>query len=247
MQEHASAAQVAGKNGEASAEGAAAATDTVKQASKAMRIILADDHDLIRDTLEVYLQRLDTKVDVLHAATLAQALDAAKGATDASLVLLDLRMPGMNGLAGFRAMQKELPTTPIVIFSGDTNPDLIKASLQAGAAGFIPKTMRAPAMINALRLVLSGERYVPDLAMMQGDGKPGGANLDSGGAFSQLTPREREVLGLLVKGNSNKQIARQLKIEEITVALHLRSIYRKLNVASRTQAVRLALQLGWEE
>jgi DNA-binding NarL/FixJ family response regulator len=246
MQEHASAAQVAETNGEAAAQGAAAATDTVKQASKAMRIILADDHDLIRDTLEVYLQKLDTKVDVLHAATLAQALDAAKGATDASLVLLDLRMPGMNGLAGFRAMQKELPTTPIVIFSGDTNPDLIKASLQAGAAGFIPKTMRAPAMINALRLVLSGERYVPDLAMLTGDGKPG-ASLDSGGAFSQLTPREREVLGLLVKGNSNKQIARQLKIEEITVALHLRSIYRKLNVASRTQAVRLALQLGWEE
>ena len=162
-------------------------------------------------------------------------------------MLLDLRMPGMNGLAGFRAMQKELPNTPIVIFSGDTNPDLIKASLQAGASGFIPKTMRAPAMINALRLVLSGERYVPDLAMLTGDGKPGGANLDTGGAFSQLTPREREVLGLLVKGNSNKQIARQLKIEEITVALHLRSIYRKLNVASRTQAVRLALQLGWEE
>lgn len=210
-----------------------------------MRIILADDHDLIRDTLEVYLQKLDDNVDVRHAATLAQALEAAKGAMDASLVLLDLRMPGMNGLAGYRAMQKELPNTPIVIFSGDTNPDLIKASLQAGAAGFIPKTMRAPAMINALRLVLSGERYVPDLAMGGDDGKSG--VLDSGGTFSQLTPREREVLGLLVKGNSNKQIARHLKIEEITVALHLRSIYRKLNVASRTQAVRLALQLGWEE
>ena len=246
MQEHAFAGQVAEKSGEVAAEGSATATETVKQASTGMRIILADDHDLIRDTLEVYLQKLDTKVDVLHAATLAQALDAAKGATDTALVLLDLRMPGMNGLAGFRAMQKELPTTPIVIFSGDTNPDLIKASLQAGAAGFIPKTMRAPAMINALRLVLSGERYVPDLAMSQTDGKPGGA-VDAGGAFSQLTPREREVLGLLVKGNSNKQIARQLKIEEITVALHLRSIYRKLNVASRTQAVRLALQLGWEE
>jgi DNA-binding NarL/FixJ family response regulator len=246
MQEHAFAGQVAEKSGEVAAEGSATATETVKQASTVMRIILADDHDLIRDTLEVYLQKLDTKVDVLHAATLAQALDAAKGATDTALVLLDLRMPGMNGLAGFRAMQKELPTTPIVIFSGDTNPDLIKASLQAGAAGFIPKTMRAPAMINALRLVLSGERYVPDLAMSQTDGKPGGS-VDAGGAFSQLTPREREVLGLLVKGNSNKQIARQLKIEEITVALHLRSIYRKLNVASRTQAVRLALQLGWEE
>jgi DNA-binding NarL/FixJ family response regulator len=224
----------------------APASDALKQATKVMRIILADDHDLIRDTLEVYLQKLDTKVEVLHAATLAQGLEAAKGAADAALVLLDLRMPGMNGLAGFRAMQKELPTTPIVIFSGDTNPDLIKASLQAGAAGFIPKTMRAPAMINALRLVLSGERYVPDLAMSADDAKAG-RSPETGGAFSQLTPREREVLGLLVKGNSNKQIARQLKIEEITVALHLRSIYRKLNVASRTQAVRLSLQLGWEE
>lgn len=246
MQEHASPTNLANKNGETAPSGTRSADETAKQAPKVMRIILADDHDLIRDTLEVYLQKLDTKVDVLHAATLAQALEAAKGALDTTLVLLDLRMPGMNGLAGFRAMQKELPNTPIVIFSGDTNPDLIKASLQAGAAGFIPKTMRAPAMINALRLVLSGERYVPDLAM-SGDDRKSGLNVDTGGAFSQLTPREREVLGLLVKGNSNKQIARQLKIEEITVALHLRSIYRKLNVASRTQAVRLALQLGWEE
>ena len=95
----------------------------------------------------MYLQKLNDHVDVRHAATLSQALEAAKNAMDASLVLLDLRMPGMNGLAGYRAMQKELPNTPIVIFSGDTNPDLIKASLQAGAAGFIPKTMRAPAMI----------------------------------------------------------------------------------------------------
>jgi len=234
------------KNDAEKSPGPPADDEKAKQASNIMRIILADDHDLIRDTLEAYLQKLDTNIDVLHAATLGQALEAAKGAVDTSLVLLDLRMPGMNGLAGFRAMQKELPNTPIVIFSGDTNPDLIKAALQAGVAGFIPKTMRALAMINALRLVLSGERYVPDLAM-SGDETRGGGNVDSGGAFSQLTPREREVLGLLVKGNSNKQIARQLKIEEITVALHLRSIYRKLNVASRTQAVRLALQLGWEE
>jgi DNA-binding NarL/FixJ family response regulator len=82
---------------------------------------------------------------------------------------------------------------------------------------------------------------------MSADDAKAGRSPETGGAFSQLTPREREVLGLLVKGNSNKQIARQLKIEEITVALHLRSIYRKLNVASRTQAVRLSLQLGWEE
>jgi len=207
------------------------------------RILVVEDEPSIRAQLEESLREAGYQTE-----SVGDGRAAAEAVLQSSfdLCLSDIRMPGMNGLAGFRAMQKELPTTPIVIFSGDTNPDLIKASLQAGASGFIPKTMRAPAMINALRLVLSGERFVPDLAM-SGDDHKSGANVDSGGAFSQLTPREREVLGLLVKGNSNKQIARQLKIEEITVALHLRSIYRKLNVASRTQAVRLALQLGWEE
>ncbi len=210
-----------------------------------MQVILADDHDLVRDTLEAFLKRLGDDVRVLHAANLPQAVELAREAGELQLILLDLRMPGMNGLAGLKTMRTERPEVPVVILSGEVNSDTVRGALQAGAAGFIPKTMRATAMLNALRLVLSGERYVPDLLLTEATTPAGGAPAP-GSRLDSLTPRERQVVGELVKGLSNREIARNLSIEEVTVALHLRSIYRKLDVESRTQAVRLALQLGWE-
>jgi two-component system nitrate/nitrite response regulator NarL len=152
-------------------------------------------------------------------------------------------MPGMNGLAGLKSVQA-LTAVPIVILSGETNPDTIRNALQAGAAGFLPKTMRGTAMLNALRLILAGERYIPDIMVA---GQPAPAEESTGGGPSPraLTPREREVMGLLVRGLSNKEIGHRLGIEVVTVALHLRSIYRKLGVTSRTQAVRMAMEQGW--
>jgi DNA-binding NarL/FixJ family response regulator len=209
-----------------------------------MRILIADDHDLVRDTIEEFLKRLGDQTEVLQAATLPEAMTLVAQQTDKlDMILLDLRMPGMNGLAGLTAMRQKCPEVPVVILSGDVNPDVVRGALQAGAAGFIPKTMRGAAMLNAIRLVQSGGRYVPDLIVANG-----AANLleDGGRNPKNLTPRERQVLTQLVKGQSNKEIGRALSIEEITVALHLRSIYRKLEVSTRTQAVRIALQLGWD-
>jgi len=208
-----------------------------------MRIVLADDHDLVRDTIEEYLKRLDEHIEVLHAATLPRALEAIRKGADLDLVLLDLRMPGMNGLAGLKSVREACPGVPIVILSGDTSPDTIRNALQAGAAGFLPKTMRGSAMLNALRLILAGERYVPDILLADRGGEA--ADLSGGQGSPPLTQREREVMGLLVQGLPNKEIGRRLNIEVVTVALHLRSIYRKLGVASRTQAVRMALEQGW--
>jgi len=209
-----------------------------------MRILLADDHDLIRDTIEEFLKRLGKDLHVLHAATLSQALDLIRKTESLDLVLLDLRMPGMNGLAGMKSVQAARAGVPIVILSGETNPDTIRNALQAGAAGFLPKTMRGTAMLNALRLILAGERYVPDILVT---GQPASAedSASAGSAPASLTQREREVVGLLVQGLSNKEIGHRLGIEVVTVALHLRSIYRKLGVTSRTQAVRLAMEQGW--
>jgi DNA-binding NarL/FixJ family response regulator len=209
-----------------------------------MRILLADDHDLIRDTIEEFLKRLADDLEVSHAATLPQALDVLRKTDDLDLILLDLRMPGMNGLAGLKAVQAESGAAPIVILSGETDPDTVRSALQAGAAGFVPKTMRGTAMLNALRLVLAGERYVPDILLAEQAARvDSGAGGDEGLAL--LTRRERDVMRLLVQGLSNKEIGGSLKIEVVTVALHLRSIYRKLGVASRTQAVRMALEQGW--
>jgi DNA-binding NarL/FixJ family response regulator len=209
-----------------------------------MRILIADDHDLVRDTIEEFLKRLAKDIQVLHAANLSQALDLLRKADTLDLVLLDLRMPGMNGLAGLKAVQTVRADVPIVILSGETNPDTIRNALQAGAAGFLPKTMRGTAMLSALRLILAGERYIPDIMVAEQsvraeDGAGGGPGPGS------LSPREREVIGLLVQGLSNKEIGHRLGIEVVTVALHLRSVYRKLGVTSRTQAVRMAMEQGW--
>lgn len=208
-----------------------------------MRIVLADDHDLVRDTIEEFLKRLDKDVEVQHAANLPQALELIRTSPALDLVMLDLRMPGMNGLAGLKSAREARPGVPIVILSGETAAETIRNAMQAGAAGFLPKTMRGSAMLNALRLILTGERYIPDIMLSE----PSGSEPHGPGGEGQpaLTQREREVMGLLVQGLPNKEIGRRLNIEVVTVALHLRSIYRKLGVASRTQAVRMALEQGW--
>jgi DNA-binding NarL/FixJ family response regulator len=129
---------------------------------------------------------------------------------------------------------------PVAILSGQIDPQTIREALQAGAAGYLPKTMRATGMLNALRLILDGERYVPDSALSTSTAIGG----ETGGA--EFSKRERDVIKQLMLGHTNKEIARDLQIEEVTVALHLRSIYRKLAVRNRTQAVRLLLERGWE-
>ena len=154
----------------------------------------------------------------------------------------------MNGLAGLEAMRQRYPNIPVVVLSGEVNRDVVFGALGAGAAGFIPKVMGGKAMLNALQLILSGERYVPDLVLASGQPweEDGGARSTSDNPLSKLSRRERDVLSLLTKGQSNKEIAKELQIEAVTVALHLSSIYRKLAVANRTQAVKVAMQHGWE-
>jgi DNA-binding NarL/FixJ family response regulator len=204
-----------------------------------MRILLADDHDLLRDSLELLLQRLDPAVEVVHAASLPEALTKATASPAIDLVMLDVNMPGMNRLAGVEAMGRVLPNVPIVVISGQFSNELATDALNAGAAGFIPKTMAGKSMVSALQLVLSGERYIPRLVLETG------ADAGAGDSTTQsLSRREREVLRLLAGGLSNKEIARRLAVETVTVAVHLSSIYRKLGAANRTQAVRIALEHG---
>jgi DNA-binding NarL/FixJ family response regulator len=207
-----------------------------------LHVIVADDHALIRELLERQLKELDADVRVYHAGTLQQVLDLMQTAERLDLVLLDLRMPGMNGFAGLQAARQKRPDVPIAILSGQIDPQTIREALQAGAAGYLPKTMRAAGMLNALRLILDGERYVPESALSTSAALVGG----EAAGVAEFSKRERDVIKLLMLGHTNKEIARDLQIEEVTVALHLRSIYRKLAVRNRTQAVRLLLERGWE-
>ncbi|MGH6933714.1 MAG: response regulator transcription factor [Dongiaceae bacterium] len=211
-----------------------------------MRVIIADDHALIRDTLALLLRELATEMEVLHADTFAATMDLVKQPAAVDLLLLDLRMPGMNGLAGVKALGQACGAVPIIIVSAETNPDVIRGSMREGVAGYIPKTMRGNAMLNALRLVLSGERYVPQSLVSEPD-LPRRGDAGQPGRLESLTTRESAALSGLIRGLSNKEIARELNIEEITVALYLRTVYKKLGVATRTQAVRYALDAGWNE
>lgn len=168
-----------------------------------------------------------------------QALAIAEAAADLSLAVVDLRMPGMDGLAGLRHLRQRRPELKIAIMSGDASVETARSAMEAGANGFIPKTMTGEAIFHALRLVLAGERYIP-AAFAEMD-RPAG---DNAAGTVALTPQERGVMHELATGKSNKEIARTLGVEVSTVTFHLTNLYHKLGVAGRMQAVRRAFELG---
>jgi DNA-binding NarL/FixJ family response regulator len=207
-----------------------------------MRILLADDHVLVRDALKSYIERLADDAAVIVASSFPEAFALAERDAALDLVILDLRMPGMNGLEGLTRMRKLRPSTPVVIISGLARPQDITDAMTAGAAGFFPKTLNGAALVSAVRLVLAGERFVPSTDHA-GNGVDGEARVEDE-ATSSLTNREREVLDLLTKGMSNKEIARQLELQEVTIKLHVRGICRKLGAKNRTQAALRAVAIG---
>lgn len=207
-----------------------------------MRILVADDHNLVRDGLKPFLFELDPDANILDAANFDDALTAAKGVDRLDLVLLDLKMPGMNGLQGVEQMRRMHPAAPVVILSGHVERDEVLAAVRAGASGYIPKTISGTALINALRLVLAGESYLPPSILLEGG--PGERRTPAT-PLASLSAREREILGYLIEGQTNKEIARRLDLQEITIKIHLRNVYRKIGAVNRAQAVRIALSSGW--
>lgn len=213
-----------------------------------MQILLADDHAMVREALLPFVNRVADDVTVIEAETLHDAVRLAKEADDLGLIILDLMMPGMDGVTGLKRIHTLFPDVPKVILSGSVNTQTIMRTIKNGAAGFIPKTYGGQALISALKLVLSGERYIPSSVFL-GDGDTqsadGGASAILGDAI--LTASERETMDLLKEGNSNKEIARTLDVQEVTIKKRLGRIYRKLGVSNRTQATRAILNLGSED
>jgi DNA-binding NarL/FixJ family response regulator len=155
-----------------------------------------------------------------------------------SLIVLDLNMPGMDGTAGLRRLREELPTLPVVVASGQDDAATIRAVLAAGAAGFISKSERPEVLLSALRLVLAGGIYVPARSL-DAPAAPTPAS-----AAALLTPRQRDVLLALSRGQPNKLIARELDLTEGTVKIHIAAILRALQARNRTEAVVRARALG---
>jgi DNA-binding NarL/FixJ family response regulator len=194
----------------------------------------------VRDALARTVQQLAPQVQVRQAGDLQGLLQlAAQG--DADLALVDLNMPGMDGVAGLRKLREAAPTLPVVVASGQEDAATIRAVLAAGAVGFIPKSERSEVLLGALRLVLSGAVYVPARLLDAAPAAPAAPSL------SDLTPRQLDVLRCLRRGEPNKVIARELGLTEGTVKIHIAAILRALHARNRTEAVVRAREIGIEE
>lgn len=204
-----------------------------------MRILIADDHDLLRDTLKLYLEN-ETGLEPVTAKDLPEALSlmAADGPFD--LVLLDYGMPGMNGLEGLKAALAVNGSTKVALMSGIAPREIAEAALALGAAGFLPKTLPAKTLANAVRFMAMGEKYAPIDFMTAPPPEAEVMNPMAEG----LSPRELQVLEGLCAGKSNKEIARDLGVMEPTVKLHVKTLYRKIGAVNRTQAAVLAKDAG---
>jgi len=195
-----------------------------------MKILIIDDHSLFREGLCYVLDSLDEQVDIIEASNYERALDCLSNNPDLDLVLLDLNMPGIDGFKTLESCTEHYPATPVVILSASTQNSDVQRALHLGAVGYIPKDTSSEIMLNALRLVLSGGIYIPTEISQQ--------NNDS--SISTLTPRQKDVLALLVEGESNKVIAAKLALAEATVKMHVTAILKSLGVTNRTQAAIVA-------
>lgn len=206
-----------------------------------MRILLVDDHTLFREALLHVLRQFDNTAMVIEAATAKEAIHLAAHYHDLDLILLDLTLPGLNGLSALPELHELRPTVPLVILSASEDSVDVRQALNAGAMGYIPKSSSSHEMITALRLVLAGEVYVSPAMLAALEGLEA-ASVQVTAAVKEedvegLTPRQLEVLRLMAQGLSNKGICKRLNVAEGTVKLHVTAVMRALNTCNRTQAV----------
>lgn len=220
-----------------------------------MKLLLADDHILFRDALVEYIGRAEPDAEVVIARDVHEVMETMKQHHDIDLVLLDLRMPGMNGLQGLEKLRQECPDTPVAMISGLAEKEDVEQAIALGASGYFPKTMSGKALMAGIRQVLQGSSYVArdhntnEIMPSYHNGSQSASSAataagNADGGEYRLTPREKDVIRYLVTGASNKEIARALDLQVVTVKLHVRSICRKMGVENRTQAALIAQKRG---
>jgi DNA-binding NarL/FixJ family response regulator len=224
-------------------------------------IVIADDHPLYRDALR---QMLGEQPDLMVIAEVENGRDAIEVCRQLrpELVLMDVRMPTMDGIAATREIKSELPLTIVLMLTALEDPQLLSEALRAGAAGYILKHVRREEIVGAIKRVLGGEFSInqevgaqllmrlytqtqqQEPAHPAQPLAPPAPEREQHPLLASLTPREHEVLGLMARGQNNQQVANNLHISLHTVKHHVRRVMNKLNVSDRTQAAILAIKLG---
>lgn len=212
-----------------------------------MKVLIADDHRLIIEGVKLKLAELDPAIEAVVAMNLEELDRAiAAHADELDLALVDIAMPGTQGYQHVAKLRTQAPALPVIVLSGSEDVDLMRALIDLGVLGFIPKAYSPDVMLSAIRLVLAGGIYIPPLllANAQAQGwqpaetpptRDSTRSVD--GLRSLLTDRQIDVMRLLSQGKPNKLIARDLGISEGTVKIHLAAIFRALNVRNRVEAV----------
>jgi len=215
-----------------------------------MKILLADDHELIRSGLRNELRELDDEIEFVDAWDVESLRRSFESNDDLDLALVDLAMPGMDGARTIGALREQHPTVPVIVLSGADPVANAQAVMRVGAAGFIPKSALSDVMLQAIRLVLAGGQYLPPqlMQLLGGDAIQSDslASMSADASMRKradmkrldlLSERQQEVFALLAKGLSNKMIARELNITEGTVKNHVATIFDVLHVHNRVSAV----------
>lgn len=203
-----------------------------------LKLLVIEDHAMVREALLQTLKGLDTEVVTVGAADADSALQMLGIYDDIDLVLLDLMLPDTSGMALLGVLRKRYPAIPVVILSALDDADTVDRALRQGAAGFVPKSSSTETMMGALREVLAGEIYVPQ-RLRERIGRDRGRGRTAAERWG-LTPGQTRVLELLAQGKTNRQIAEMLAVTEGTVKIHVSAILKAMKVVNRSQALLLA-------
>ena len=211
--------------------------------NRSMKLLVIDDHPVVRDGLAALLRQLGPEVIVLLAEGASQGLGVADVHPDLDVVILDLAMPGSDGFAALHEFGRLQPQLPVVVLSSSEDPRDVRRALASGALGYIPKSAPPRTILAAVQFVLAGNVYVPTLMAHESTSdRAEDRSIPRSGV--SLTGRQIDVLRLLCEGRSNKEIARTLGVSQKTVKVHVTAIFKALNVSTRTQAAAMADKAG---
>lgn len=209
-----------------------------------MNLLIVDDHALFREGLRALLANISPGLSITEASSVEGAIDECKTG-QFRMTLLDLGLSTTDGLHTLESFRGAVPDVPVVVLSGDQEPRHIRATIDLGAVGFIPKAHSSELMIAALRFVLAGGIYLPPIVLDDSaTNDPAGHSASVSRAFARLSPRQHEVAALLLQGSSNKLIARRLSLSEGTVKAHVSAIFQIIGVRTRVEAVLVAAKTG---